>query len=177
MRRHVSIVGVSIVIIAVIFWVVGLWVHVSNPFTVETVVDGTFMSYPEGAAQWPEPPKLPGCPDPAIRSDIPVHLMFTSNCSTNIYLEHVVSPIRLESINIASNVTFLDTRFIAKEKFGVRSQIFVFDFEPVSLPAIMEILIQYEIPDNFYMLFMVIGIWFAALGFGQIVYSFFKKGD
>ncbi len=149
MRFHVPTFGVAVILVAVVLLAVGLWYHLSKPLIIET------LSGISNREIFP------------VDSDVTVHLMFSSNVSTTVYIERNYLGYRDGPITLASNITFLDTRFVPKE-LGVRSGICSLLFIPATQPARMNISATYEIPNNFYYIYIFLGMGFAGLGIADI---------
>ena len=156
MRHHLPAFAVAAIIVAVALWAVGLWYYMSMP----VIVDGP--KYSRGDEFFP------------VDYDVTVHLMFSSNVSTTVYLEPWASPYSTERIEVASNVTFLDTRFVPKE-LGVRTSVCSLLFIPATQPARMNISMAHEIPNNFYYIYIFLGMGFAGLGIADIAYKAWKR--
>lgn len=137
------------------------WVIATNVYRyyvkASTIMGGTW-TYPSN------PSEVPISPYATVR------LTFSSNRSTTIYLKHKVSIYRTETIVIASNVTFLDTRFTAAKELGV-SSLYTISFIPTAQPTKMKILITYERIHPFHDVFIIFGILSSVLGAIAIAYS------
>lgn len=154
-KRYLPIFSIAMFLIAALCWAVGLWYHLSNPVTAESYIN--VYKYSE--------PFFDSVP---ISSYTTVHLRFSGNHPTTIRLTYYD-----ETFYLASNVTFLDTRFTAIDLRGPGW--YDFAFIPSSEPISMNILIAYERPNTFYLLFIIFGIWFSVLGAVSIAYSAWKK--
>jgi len=163
MRFHVPTFGVAVISVAVVLWTVGLWYHMSKPVIINTAEHSGWIY-----------PVTGGRRSLGARSDVVVHLRFSSNASTTVYIEYSPAMYSSERFEFASNITFLDTRFVAEE-LGVSSMFFYFVFYPATEPATMNLLITYEIPNNFYYIYIFLGMGFAGLGALDLANAFWKR--
>ena len=163
MRLHVPTFAIAVIIVAVVLWTVGLWYHMSKPVIINTAEHSGWIY-----------PVTGGRRSLGARSDVVVHLRFSSNASTTVYIEYSPAMYSSERFEFASNITFLDTRFVAEE-LGVSSMFFYFVFYPATEPATMNLLITYEIPNNFYYIYIFLGMGFAGLGIADIAYKAWKR--
>ena len=150
------------IIVAVVLWAVGLWYYMSIPVIVDKFTE----------RRWKYPVAITEVS--FIRPDVTVHLTLSSNVSTTVYLEHWIYNYRSELLEIASNTTSLDTRFVGTE-LGVRSTFFTLLFIPATRPMNIHILITYETPNNFYYIYIFLGMAFAGLGIAATANTAWKR--
>ena len=158
-KRYLLIFSVFMIIVGISVCAYGVWTYLTKP-----VVALGLMS-----AEWVYPLET-GPSRKFVPPDYDIHLEFSSNYSTTIYIY-----LEGSTRQLASNVTDLDIHFTLMELGASAKTLWYwtqFIFEPSRTPCAMRFNLTFERANTHIGLyFSALGVWFLAVGVGPPGYS------